>query len=529
MSEKDFNDVAEDMTDNSANEYEDLSDFVDLEDLSDLMNEEDFADLKDLGDISDLNLDESDFGDDSQESEMKQVLPEPLDNETDIQTDAAAVEEEADAPQELDLDTIADLPDLDDIAALQELDAKDSLAVESEPAVAENDQPETGETDEALDDIVGGFLDDLDAAGSGKDGNTEEVSASPEKDIPVEAPEIAKDSIEDLPVIEEGEPEEEIFGLDDILALEQENPSDDPVEDGEDIQALLNTIPADLPEDLADASSKQGQKKAGIMKRLFGNVVTDEIAQAELAQREKDKEEEAARQEAAEAAKAEKDAAKAAKAEEKQLKKAAKAEEKELKKAAKAEEKAQKKEEKEAKRAEEKAQAELEVTGRLNKVGVSIVVILTVMFLTAEISGTNVFSYQSTMKEAKGFFDSGRYTDAYREILGTNVKKKDQETYEKIITVMKVQRSLNSYENYTNMKYYPDALNALLVGLRKYNENIEDARNLEVDKDLDKCREQILSLLDEEYGVSEKEADGLLSLKKDAYTDKVVKISMQQK
>ena len=48
MSEKDFNDVAEDMTDNSANEYEDLSDFVDLEDLSDLMNEEDFADLKDL-------------------------------------------------------------------------------------------------------------------------------------------------------------------------------------------------------------------------------------------------------------------------------------------------------------------------------------------------------------------------------------------------------------------------------------------------------------------------------------------------
>ena len=518
MSEKDFNDVAEDMTDNSANEYEDLSDFVDLEDLSDLMNEEDFADLKDLGDISDLNLDESDLGDDSQESEVKQVLPEPLDNETDIQTDAATVEEEADAPQELDLDTIADLPDLNDIAALQELDAKDSLTVESEPAVAENDKPETGESDEALDDIVGGFLDDLDAAGSGKDGNTEEVSASPEKDIPVEAPEIAKDSIEDLPVIEEGEPEEEIFGLDDILALEQENPSDDPVEDGEDIQALLNTIPADLPEDLADASSKQGQKKAGIMKRLFGNVVTDEIAQAELAQREKDKEEEAARQEAAEAAKAEKDAAKAAKAEEK-----------ELKKAAKAEEKAQKKAEKEAKRAEEKAQAELEVTGRLNKVGVSIVVILTVMFLTAEISGTNVFSYQSTMKEAKGFFDSGRYTDAYREILGTNVKKKDQETYEKIITVMKVQRSLNSYENYTNMKYYPDALNALLVGLRKYNENIEDARNLEVDKDLDKCREQILSLLDEEYGISEKEADGLLSLKKDVYTDKVVKISMQQK
>ena len=47
---------------------------------------------------------------------------------------------------------------------------------------------------------------------------------------------------------------------------------------------------------------------------------------------------------------------------------------------------------------------------------------------------------------------------------------------------MKVQRSLNSYENYDNMKYYPDALNALLVGLKKYDENIETARNLEIEK-----------------------------------------------
>lgn len=77
------------------------------------------------------------------------------------------------------------------------------------------------------------------------------------------------------------------------------------------------------------------------------------------------------------------------------------------------------------------------------------------MFLAAEISGTKIFSYRSTIKEATSFFDAGRYTDAYQEILGTDMKKNDQETYDKIVTVMKVQRALNSYENYDNMKYYP--------------------------------------------------------------------------
>ena len=188
-----------------------------------------------------------------------------------------------------------------------------------------------------------------------------------------------------------------------------------------------------------------------------------------------------------------------------------------------------KKAEKEARKAEEAAQEELEVTGKLNKVGVSIVVILAAMFLATEISGTEIFSYKSTMKQAVSFFDDGRYTDAYREILGTDLKKKDQETYDKIITVMKVQRSLNSYENYDNMKYYPDALNALLVGLKKYDENIETARNLEVEKDVDSCKEKILTLLDEEYGLSEAQARELLSLKKDAYTDQVVKLGIQKK
>ena len=69
----------------------------------------------------------------------------------------------------------------------------------------------------------------------------------------------------------------------------------------------------------------------------------------------------------------------------------------------------------------------------------------------------------------------------------------------------------------------------MLVGLKKYDENIETARNLEVEKDVDSCKEKILTLLDEEYGLSEVQARELLSLKKDAYTDQVVKLGIQKK
>lgn len=551
MNEEDLKDVAEDAKEQETSEYETLQDFVDLEDLSSLMGEDDFADLEDLGDISDLDLDgdgiledEAASGDEPEDSAKKSVSAE----------ETAAEETAAEDGQDQEYDDMVSLDDLPDLSEIEDLglfsDDPAEEAAKEEPAA-----------EESVDDLVGDFLDDLDASGGTADAEPEkepEDTEAVDQDIPsaegmdslmdvdkalsgdMDAPEEAQAEPDIAPEAEPGiateaesgiapeaEPEEETFGLDDILALEPEEE-----EPGDDMQALLEGLSEDDMSVLAlddQSASASGEKKPGLLKRLFGNIVTDEIAEAERVQREKDKEEAAAKQEAAEAAQAEKKLAKEAKAAEKAEAKKAKAEEKELKKAAKAEEKAQKKAEKEAKKAEEAAQAELEVTGKLNKVGVSIVIILAAMFLATEISGTEIFSYRSTMKQATGFFEAGKYTDAYQKILGTDMKKKDQETYDKIITVMKVQRSLNSYENYDNMKYYPDALNALLMGLKRYDENIETARNLEVEKDMDSCKEKILTLLDEEYGLSEEQARELLSLKKDTYTDRVVKLGLQKK
>ena len=121
-----------------------------------------------------------------------------------------------------------------------------------------------------------------------------------------------------------------------------------------------------------------------------------------------------------------------------------------------------------------------------------------------------------------------RSSDAYNEARGTKLKDKEPELYDKIITVMKVQQSIDTYSSYAEMKYYPDALNALLRGLQKYDENIDMAMDLEIEGDMKVCKNRILSILKDEFGLSEKKAYDILSLDNTAYTKRVVGIAKKK-
>lgn len=295
------------------------------------------------------------------------------------------------------------------------------------------------------------------------------------------------------------------------------NPFDDEGTGDGDLQDMLDVS------DMIPDEVENEEKKPGFMKKVFGNIVTDEIAEEErqAAQREEEEaakraEEEAKEKEEAEARKEEKKA-------EKEAKKAEKKKEKEAQKA----EKAAKKAEKKAQREEEEA-AELEVVGKLNKVGVSIIVAATIVFLLVEIGGTNLFSYASTKREAVNYFKMGKYTEAYQEAIGSDMREKDEEEYSKIKVVMKVQQSLNAYQNYDRIKYYPEALDALLRGLKRYDANIEEATELEVEGDMMSCRRQILTLLREEFNLSEAQAYSIISLDKEAYQKRVVELGLDK-
>ena len=356
-----------------------------------------------------------------------------------------------------------------------------------ETAALMNDgKSESSTDDQALNMMLDGLLDDLDMTGS-----LQQETASKDELVEDQDAEAA-----------------DIF---DMLGADSES-QDVSIDDLLDIAA-----PEEYPEE-------EPTDQKGLFQRVFGNVINDEIAEEERKAQEEEEQKAAEKAELAEQKKAEKEQAKEAKKAEKEAKKAAKAEEKAAKKA-----------EKEAKKAEQKAQQEeeaeaekYEVTGKLNKVGVAIIAILTVTFLVVEIAGTNIHGYSSSKKQAMKYFEMGKYEQAYQEVLGTKVKEKDPDTYNKIRTVMQVQRALDSYQNYDAMNYYPDALNALIRGLQRYDANLETAKQLEIEDEVDGCKEQIVSLLQSEYGVSESQARELLSLDKAEYTSKVVEIAMKK-
>ena len=144
--------------------------------------------------------------------------------------------------------------------------------------------------------------------------------------------------------------------------------------------------------------------------------------------------------------------------------------------------------------------------GRINRFGAFIVFLFFGLFAMLIYLGTNVISYTLSIQNATNYFDKQEYTDAYNEVYGIDIKAEDIEIYDKIMTVMFVNKQLNSYNNFYSMGQYPQALDSLLKGLKRYDKYIELATMLGIKTDLDYVRSQILGELNNVFMLTEEEA-----------------------
>lgn len=150
--------------------------------------------------------------------------------------------------------------------------------------------------------------------------------------------------------------------------------------------------------------------------------------------------------------------------------------------------------------------------GKVNPVAASIVMVTFALLALVLLTGTKAFAYSNSIKNATRYFDSHRYTKAYEELFGLEIKDEDAEIFNKVQTVMYVNKQLNSYNNYYAVAKYPEALDSLLKGLKRYEKYIELAIMYGIDSDLDYVRGQILAELDSKYQLSEEKAMQLIAL-----------------
>ena len=252
-------------------------------------------------------------------------------------------------------------------------------------------------------------------------------------------------------------------------------------------------------DDLVEKKERKREHKgriAALYHRLFDNVKIDPSKIKPKPTKEEIEAKKKEKQEAKEHAKEEKEALLA---EKKAQEKQEKLEKQRVQREAKAEKKARKLEE--AKLLLE----EMEKT-RINRAGASIVLIFFAMIAVVIIVGTSIFSYSVSIRNAEYEFNRDEYTLAFNEIYGLDIKDEDILLYDRIMTVMYVQKQLNSYYNYYGMKDMPKALDSLLKGLQRYEKYIELAVELDVDSDLDSVRKTILSEISASFSMSEQEA-----------------------
>ena len=276
----------------------------------------------------------------------------------------------------------------------------------------------------------------------------------------------------------------------------------------------------DTEADVQDIKQEK-EKKDGFFKRIFGNIITEQSAEEEAKEREKE-------QADAEEKKAAKEEKKQQTAEEKAAKAEQAKEEKEKKAAAKAEQaaaKAAEKEEKKRLRAEQEAN---EVVGRINPVGAAIVMVFFGLLCVAVVFGSQALSYTTSVKSAESSFEQRDYKNAYDSLAGVSVSDSSKELKQKVRMCMQLQREYDAYQNYYKMKMYLESLDSLLGGIRLYDANKAKAEQYDMLSQYNELESKLANQLYNEFGVSESQARNIIASEtQKEYTDRLQAILLQ--
>lgn len=150
--------------------------------------------------------------------------------------------------------------------------------------------------------------------------------------------------------------------------------------------------------------------------------------------------------------------------------------------------------------------------GRINRLGATIVFVFFGLLALLIYAGSNAVSYTLSIQHATSYFSNQKYTEAYDEVYGIDIEDDDKEIYSKIMTVMFVNKQLNSYNNFCAIGEYPQALDSLLKGLKRYDKYIQLATMLGIRTDMNYVRDQIIAELKNKFKLSEEDALKMINI-----------------
>ena len=173
-----------------------------------------------------------------------------------------------------------------------------------------------------------------------------------------------------------------------------------------------------------------------------------------------------------------------------------------LKKGKGADEKEGKKEKKEKKPKKEKPKKEkkpkeIDNTPPLPKGPVLLIWLMVFSLVGLVYLTTNLVSYSSHVSEAKAYYNTGNYAEAYQELLGLTLKEKDMALYNQVATLATVDSELNAYKVFLENERYTEALDSLVCAAGRCELNEDSAEVYECLGQMEILRKAVSNALNE--------------------------------
>lgn len=114
------------------------------------------------------------------------------------------------------------------------------------------------------------------------------------------------------------------------------------------------------------------------------------------------------------------------------------------------------------------------------------------------------FNYKNNIETATAYLLEDNYDKAFECIEGLELKNDEDKTlYKQIASIMFVKKQYNSYYNYKKLGMEYEALDALIKGIQRFEEFRADGEELGVIDDMTSVRNDIIYILESEYGINE--------------------------
>ncbi len=156
----------------------------------------------------------------------------------------------------------------------------------------------------------------------------------------------------------------------------------------------------------------------------------------------------------------------------------------------------------------------------LNKKGLISIIALCATIIAGVYIVSSFLPQYVSRQEARTAFNNGDYETTYELFYKKRLSKKETELYNKSKTVLRIERRLQSYKNNMAMDRELEAVDALFLGVKCY-EGLREADTYDVRQEVDAVYQEICSILESSYGISQEEAISITKLDNVRYTKKL--------